>query len=407
MHSGALWNVLGSSISAGSGMLMLMLVSWTMDIETIGVFGIAYTTACLFYNVGVFGVNTYHMTDYGGEYPYRGYFAARIVSVALMMLIAVAAIPLLGFSWMKSVYLLLLTAYMGINVFAESHQCQMFRDNRLDRYGQSMFLRILFTLLVFSLVLFVTGDLVLSLVAQIVGNAAGALFFSRKWPVPRDERKPSCRMSFWILRTCVPLFVSGFAGALLMTLPQYGIEYFCTDEVQGNFILLYKLPYVINLLCSFIFAPLFYRYAVVMEGKRWRELWRMVRRHVLLVFGMALCCTVGAYLLGIPVLELLFRRQIPDLRAELLLLMFGAGFMGAAQPLRNVLVLARKKGAILLGDGIGILTALAATGLVKSYEIMGAACVYFFSFAAMFMVSAVELFLLSRHTEGRIGMSKE
>ncbi len=67
MHSGVLWNVLGSSILAGSGMLML--VSWTMDIETVGAFGIAYTAACLFYNVGVFGVNTYHVTDYGREYP--------------------------------------------------------------------------------------------------------------------------------------------------------------------------------------------------------------------------------------------------------------------------------------------------------------------------------------------------
>ncbi len=66
-----------------------------------------------------------------------------------MMLIAVAAIPLLGFSWTKSIYLLLLTAYMGVNVFAESHQCQMFRDNRLDRSGQSTFLRVLFTLLCF------------------------------------------------------------------------------------------------------------------------------------------------------------------------------------------------------------------------------------------------------------------
>lgn len=59
------WNTLGSTMYGANSFIMLALVSRIGTVEQAGYFSIAFTTAQILYIVGLFGVNTYQMTDYG------------------------------------------------------------------------------------------------------------------------------------------------------------------------------------------------------------------------------------------------------------------------------------------------------------------------------------------------------
>jgi len=156
-----------------------------------------------------------------------------------------------------------------------------------------------------------------------------------------------------ILWECLPLFIAAFLNQYLANAPRFAIHASLGDEELGVFAIIYMPAVAINMLSLFVFRPLLTRMALRWaEGKR-GEFFAIVRRGLLTTAGAFVLVALVTYVIGAPLLTLVFGTDVSDYVPEL--------------RLRAVLV------AFLIAGGTAY---LAAAPLVRSFAMMGASLAY-------------------------------
>ena len=389
-RSGIFWNTLGSTMYGLNSFLMLALVSRVGTVEETGAFGIAFTTAQLMYIVGLLGVSHYQMTDYEKKYSFREYGVLRAFSCALMAVGCALSIQVMGFLGQKALLTALLTLLMLLNVVGDLYQNLFFQNNRLDLSGSALFYRTFWSLLVFAAAYIATKALVLAICLQILCNFLVTLYYAvRVAPAflksePRREFSAGqCRV---LLLECLPLFVSLLLMNLVISASKYGIEFWMDDQAQGYYNMIFMPAQVINLCSQFLFKPMLNQYAVLLRTKQQAQFRKLLKKQVALVIAFTLVCCAGAAILGVPVLGLLYGKNLSAYRVALVIVIMGGGIYALCQLLYYIFVIQRWQKHI---SYIYLAAALAAVpityGMIQWLGVSGAAL----SFAAVHCLIAL------------------
>ena len=382
--SGTLWNILGSTLYGLNSFIMLALVGRLGSVEEAGVFGIAFTTAQLLYIVGLLGVSHLQMTDYGKTYCFSDYKKARVFSSGLMLVVCGLAIICLGFTGEKARLTVLLCVLMLLNVVGDLYQNLFFQNNRLDLSGAALFYRTLWPLITFALTYMLTGRLIFAVVLQILCNLATTLYYIWRVAPPflREEevRSKDGRTAWPLLGDCFPLFIGLLLMNLLINTSKYGIEFLMDDTAQGYYNMLFIPAQVINLCSQFIFKPMLNQYAVLLQAQDRKGVCTILGRQLALVAEFTGVCCVGAGVLGVPALGLIYQKDLSGYALALVWIVMGGGIFATCQLFYYIFVILRKQREILI-----IYLAVSACSLPITYAlvqwdgIMGAA----WSFAAI------------------------
>lgn len=370
--------------------LMLALVSRVGTVEETGAFGIAFTTAQLMYIVGLLGVSHYQMTDYEKKYSFREYGVLRALSCALMAVGCALSIQVMGFSGQKALLTALLTLLMLLNVVGDLYQNLFFQNNRLDLSGSALFYRTFWSLLVFAVAYIATKALVLAICLQILCNFLVTLYYAvrvapafLKWEPRREFPSGQCRV---LLLECLPLFVSLLLMNLVISASKYGIEFCMDDQAQGYYNMIFMPAQVINLCSQFLFKPMLNQYAVLLRTKQQAQFRKLLKKQVALVIAFTLVCCAGAAILGVPVLGLLYGKNLSAYRVALVIVIMGGGIYALCQLLYYIFVIQRWQKHI---SYIYLAAALAAVpityGMIQWLGVSGAAL----SFAAVHCLIAL------------------
>lgn len=387
---GFFWNTLGSTMYGLNSFLMLALVSRVGTVEETGAFGIAFTTAQLMYIVGLLGVSHYQMTDYEKKYSFREYGVLRALSCALMAVGCALSIQVMGFSGQKALLTALLTLLMLLNVVGDLYQNLFFQNNRLDLSGSALFYRTFWSLLVFAVAYIATKALVLAICLQILCNLLVTLYYAvRVAPAflksePRREISAGqCRV---LLMECLPLFVSLLLMNLVISASKYGIEFWMDDQAQGYYNMIFMPAQVINLCSQFLFKPMLNQYAVLLRTKQQAQFRKLLKKQVALVIAFTLVCCAGAAILGVPVLGLLYGKNLSAYRVALVIVIMGGGIYALCQLLYYIFVIQRWQKHISYIYLAAVLAAVPITyGMIQWLGVSGAAL----SFAAVHCLIAL------------------
>ena len=115
---------------------------------------------------------------------------------------------------------------------------------------------------------------------------------------------------------------------------------------------------------------------------------------MLIVLVITIICVIGAYLLGVPVLSVLYNTDLAPYKIELLILLLGGGFLGLSGVFNAVITIIRYQKALLIGYGIvAILALFLSNFVVQQYEMMGAAILYLSLMVLLCICFAVILFV--------------
>lgn len=356
------WNTLGSAMYGANSFIMLALVSRIGTIEQAGDFGIAFTTAQILYIIGLLGVSHYQMTDYDGKYPFSDYVRVRMFSCCLMAASAAGAIFLLGFEGEQVAYTAGLTTLMLLNVVGDLYQCLFFQKNRLDLSGAALFHRTLWPLLVFCIVLMLSGQIVAAIAAQTVGNLLLTWYFARaaKPFLSGSICPPRPSMARALAAECLPLFFSLLLMNLVINASKYGVEFWMDGLAQGYYNMIFMPVQVINLCSQFLFKPFLNQYAKLLQSGERKPFFRLLGKQLSLIGALTVICCAGAYWLGAPVLGALYQKDLHALAMQLTLVVLGGGLFAACQLFYYVLVILRQQKAVLR---IYILAAVVSAGL--------------------------------------------
>ena len=171
----------------------------------------------------------------------------------------------------------------------------------------------------------------------------------------------------------------------------------CTERgfvqagIQTDYNIIFMPASVINLFLIFL-RPFMTQMAYARTQKNDRNFYKMLRKIIggLLVFS--LISIIGAYLLGIPVLELIYSRDLVSYRTELIIIMVAGGMNSLATALDNIVTVIRAQHILVFSYLFAwIVVKIISYNIVKEYSLHGAVIVFLI---AMLILLITNLFIL-------------
>ena len=152
--------------------------------------------------------------------------------------------------------------------------------------------------------------------------------------------------------------------------------------------------FCINLLSMFVFRP-----QILTLSKKWgAKEYKGFNKIALLLFGWIIIATavviLGGYLLGIPVLNLLYNTNLNDQKQWLMVLLIGGGFSAASSLCCMLVAVTRKQNYALIAYVTSTAVALVLPNvLVKNMGFAGAPISYLIQNAVLFLGLFTVLFI--------------
>lgn len=383
------WNTAAGLLNAFQSVIMLVVLSHVCDPVQAGVFTIAYANANLFLNLGKYGVRNFQVSDVDEKYAFAPYHAARVVSVAGMVVFGVAwtawSAFTVGYTTEKTLVVLMMLLFKAIDAYEDVFHGNYQQHGRLDVGAKVLTLRMSTMIAIFAVLIAVTRDLLLSLTVATIFTA---LFFvgetiwaRRRFGLPRDVAPSQAghlgRQTVALLRECFPVFLALFLLFYIGNAPKYAIDAVMDDVAQAQYGYIAMPVFVVGLLAGFIYNPIIASLADDWAEGRRDAFARRFALQALIIGGITLVCIAGAWLLGVPVLNLLYNTELAPYKTDLLVLLAGGGFLAMATLFTTGLTIIRWQNKLIPGYVIvAVLALVTCPPAVQAAGIDGASWVY-------------------------------
>lgn len=389
---------------AANTVVLSMLVGHFFDLNEVGMFSLALTTAQVLYALALFGANDLQMTDYRHRFSFSHYFGVKIFSTLLAAVFCLLVIAVLRIEGAARYYTVLLTGFMLVNSLAELYQSMFFQCHRLDLSGKALFCRYLLSTIAFLTGLILANSIIAACIWMLIVDVAVTLWWILRYAGRfRDSGYAIEPIQIYaLIKEAFPLCVSVLGSLLIINGPKYLINAYLSDEIQGIYSILFMPAYAINLLGQFVFKPFFHQYAQALQNDK-REFKRLFITHASATGVFALLGGAGMWLVGTPLLRILFGQDLGEYRGMMFLFVLSGGLLAVNQLLYYIMVILCRQRLILRNYLFGLFfTLLSGLVLVPRLQIVGAWLVFT---AGQFCLLIGYLFILHRHF--REGETKE
>ena len=382
------WNTVGSLLGAFQSVIMLMVLTRVCDLETAGMFTIAYASANLFLNMGNYGMRNFQASDVKSIYSFGSYARSRIVTDIAMLVCSTAYLAwsaiTVGYGWYKMAVIFCMTLFKLVDSIEDVTDGNYQQHGRLDVGGKLQTARLASTLVVFCTAAIFTGDLLVPLIVATIWTftvyVVGVVVIRKKLSLPASELIEGTEVSRGarsLLKECFPLFLAAFLLFYIGNAPKYAIDANLDDTSQAIYGFIAMPVFVVGLLAQFIYMPI-----IESLGRQWDEgdvpgFRKVIFKQFGYIVALTLVCDAGAALLGAPVLGMLYNTDLHPYVTELLVLVTGGGFLAITSLMTMGITIMREQRHLTAGY---VLTALAALMLcpmaVRAGGIAGASWIY-------------------------------
>lgn len=378
-----LWNMIGSMLMAFQSVIMLMILTRVLGLVDAGIFTIAFANANLFLNIGKYGMRYFQVSDLKRQFSFCEYKASRVITVVAMLLTSIVYTLYAAFantySVEKTQIIIWMCLFKIVDAVEDIYHGYYQQENRLDIASKCLALRMLITIIVFSLGLILFKNQLITLIISTILTTVLFLLFT-KWTLGvfhKSVSKPDFKNVVLLLKLCFPLFAGAFLSFYIGNAPKYAIDANLSDSLQACYGFIAMPVFVIGLLNSFIFNPMLYKMTRLWNSGKVKAFVIQTFIQSGLVGVITIVCIAGAYLLGIPVLSWLYNTDLTPYKAELLILLLGGGFLGLSGLLNAFITIIRYQKRIMWGYAfIAILAFLFSNRIVEKYKMLGAAVLY-------------------------------
>lgn len=400
------WNMLGTISSTAVSIVLLLIVSRLTSPSIADSFSIAFTLAQQFLVIGLFGVRNFQATDVNESYSFSAYFISRVMSILLMLVSLMLYLNATGFTNEKYWIIVFMVLYRACDAISDVYQGEFQQKQRSDLAGKVLFYRSLSTIVVFILVLLVTGNLLVATISLFLTNLILSYFLDIRYYQLNFSRSSFKINSSWqgslnILKLCLSLFISSFIINYIFNLPKIIIDSFITvgqlgEGLQRDFNILFMPTFVLNLLLMLL-RPMLTEISIFLHNGQISAYNRQVKKIFGALIGLHLLVLVGGYLLGIPILSFIFGVNLSPYLLSFIILLVGAGFNVYSVMIDNVLTIHRKQYYLLFSTILAFIFSSAITKvLISKFAILGASISFTLTMLVYFMSSLLVYHIVNR-----------
>ena len=378
-----LWNMISGLLMAFQSVIILMILTRSLDLSASGIFIFAYANANLLLIIGRYGVRPFQVSDIKRQFSFAEYLRARYITSGVMLIISFAVAYFASSSSMnrfeRGMILLWMCLYKMADSLEDVYHAFYQQNGRLDIAGKALGIRLMLTIIVFGLSIIITGNL---LVALIITTLITYVLLSilLKWTYkPFSYLKGTLKAENIapLLKNTFPLFMGGFLLFFIGNVPRYSIDKVLSYEMQAIYGFIAMPIFIIGLLNSIIFNPMIQKISKYWIEKCYRKFVLKVLRQLVIIILITTVCIIVAYFVGIPVLSILYDTDLSDYRREFLVLLSGGGLLGIVGLFSVLITIIRCQKWLLWGYLIiAILAIILGIPIVQEYGILGAAMQY-------------------------------
>ena len=332
------WNTAAGMLHAGQSVFMLIVITRVCDVVTAGVFTIAFAVANLFMNMGWYGMRKFQVSDRTDKYSFREYRMSRVATTIAMVVCSAAYIAYtsltLGYPADKTYVIAMMCLFKTVDSFEDLYSGGYQHDDRLDVGARMVTIRQIALIPFFSVVIILCGDLGIALTASTVFTA---LFFvgevqyvRRRYDLPKLTAQFAWTKVWGLLKECFPLFAGAFLLFYMGNAPRYAIDALTNDSVQAYFGYVSMPVFVVTMLASFVYNPIITELTDQWLSGEVKPFLVRLAKVCCIIAALTAACDVLAWLLGVPILNVLYNADVSPYLAELLILVTGGGFLALA-----------------------------------------------------------------------------
>ncbi len=393
-----IWNTVAGMLNAFQSVIILIVLTRVLGLYDAGVFTIAYATAILMLTVGKFGMRNFQVTDIREQYSFGEYKTSRVITVLTMIVASILYIVYALVFWEytigKATVVIVMCLLKCIDAIEDIYHGLYQQKGRLDIAAKLLAYRMMITIGVLCTLLVITHDQLISL---SITTLISFLFFllsiqKTKKQFEISKSKIDRTKVFSLLVTNFSLFISSFLMLYIGNAPKYAIDSILNSEMQACYGFISMPIFVIGLLNQFIYQPILTRMASQWNNCQLKLLVREIIRQCVYIACLTIAVIVIGYLMGIPILSIMYGTDLSAYKKEFIILLFGGGLLALAGFLTTTLTIMRRQNKLIIGYVLVSLFALMLSPvLVRSLGMMGASILYL---GLMMLLSGIFVFIL-------------
>ena len=384
-----IWNLIGTSINSFNSLFFMIVINHINLKSEAGVFTYAYSLICLFFILATFYNRVYQISK-SDKFSSKDFILYRVLSSIFTVIIVFLFSIINGYNLFKLSVIMLICLFRMIEAISDAVYGVLQYKGYLYKSGISLSLKGLIGLIGFTLVDYFTKSITLALVSLIILNLAFFYFYDYKNVKEYLSGKASFNNILLILKETLPIFIYSFLAMYVANICKYMLDYFDTEEAQNIFGIIFMPSTVIGLCSAYIVVPIITNLNDLLKKKKYSEFNKLVSKMMIILVGVGVVAIIAAYVLGIPVLNVLYGMDLSNYKNLLLLVLVGATFYTLANVYSQVLVLLNvHKMQTLIYVVMSIVSTLICYFLISSYKLSGSVYSY-----VIFMFILLILYLI-------------
>lgn len=373
-----IWNMVGSTVNAFTSLVFMIIVTRINGTNIAGIFTFSFSLACLFQVISNYSGRTFQVTNNDSKIKDSDFVYNRITSCIIMAIFLIIYLIIKDYDTYKNIMIILFAIYRIIESLAEVMYGIIQKNNELYKVGISLFLKGLLGTIVFLLVDYFTNNILMTLFFLIFTCIIITILYDYKnFKFFYSKNKYDSKVNIKLFKLGVFVFGFTFLTQYILNAPKYTIDDYLPNEMQTIYGII-SMPASFIVLCSqFVIQPLLVKFSELIKNSKYRDLFKLSLKTILIIILLGSTATVAAYFLGIPVLNLIYGVELNDYLIPLLIIIVGATFFSISFAISTILTAMRKTFAQIIFYIIcSLVVMFLSKYMVLKYSIIGGTISY-------------------------------
>ena len=338
-----LWNVIGMTCNCFNSLFFMILITRINSMDDAGIFTLSFSIACLVYYIGTYAGRVYQVTNVNDSITDSDFIIHRAITCVMMVFISLMYCFISGYSLYKFTVVILLCIYKSLEAFSDVLYGVVQKNNNLYQVGISLTIKSVFALILFVVVDIVTKNIIYSILFAILAWILVIVLYDFKNVNYVSKFKLHFNISSLrdIFKNGFFVFIINFLSSYIVNAPKYALDGRASNELQAIFGIILMPATLISLGVQYFIQPFLEQLTSSFKNNDKKAFNKVVIKLLFITSGLGVICLIGAYILGIPVLSLVYGLELSAYLFELEIIIFGSILFALSLILSSALITVR------------------------------------------------------------------
>ena len=344
MKKNIFWNMIGSFTLSITSLFYSIILTRYCNLEDAGIFAFGFSFACMMVTLASFGGRTYQVTDHSGKINTISYIITRYLTVNIAFLLIMIYLVVKDYNLLKTISIIFLCVFKFLEEISDVYYAILQKVNKLYIVGKCQFIKSLINIIGFSIIILLTKKILFAILFITFINLIFTFVIER----PLAKKEDNWEFSFkyneiaHILKSNFLICSYTFLSSCIISAPKYAIDEYLTNEMQAIFNPIVMPATIMFVISGFIVTPLLVNISLLFKEKQINDIKKILRKMIYIVAGSGLIAILGAYILGIPVLNIIYNLRLNKYKLDLIFIIVGAIFYTISSIIGTVLITMRE-----------------------------------------------------------------